>query len=91
MSERWEKLRQAVDELEDQLQGTESLDDEARSLLEDASQLVQSALEKQDATHLEQHSLADRLRGSVEEFEAEHPTLASVINRVIDILGQMGI
>ena len=70
---------------------SDSLDEEARALLENTAAEIHTALSQQDEAHLEAHSLTDRLRDSVQEFEAEHPNVASVLNRMIDVLAQMGI
>ena len=91
MPERKEKLRETLNELEAELQSLESLDPETRAMLAEAATEIQAALHKEDGDDLEHHSLTERLRDAVQEFEADHPTLAGVLNRVIDALGQMGI
>ncbi|MCA9205890.1 MAG: DUF4404 family protein, partial [Planctomycetales bacterium] len=35
--------------------------------------------------------LTERLTETVESIEASHPTLAAVVNRMADALGQLGI
>ena len=76
MPERKEKLRETVNELEAELQTMESLDPETRAMLAEAAAEIQAALQKEDADQDEHHSLTERLRDSVHEFEADHPTLA---------------
>ena len=89
MPERKEKLRETLEELEAELQSLESLDPETRDMLAEAAADIQAALHKDDAA--EHHTISERLRDTVQEFEADHPTLAGVLNRLIDGLGQMGI
>ena len=91
MPERIEKLRQAVTELEEQLHTQQPLDEPTRALLQEAASEIQSALKDQNPTQLEHQSLAERLKDAVQGFEADHPRLAAIVNRTIDVLGQMGI
>ncbi len=91
MPERIEKLRNLIAELESELQQLEETDDEAKSLLRDASREIEEALQENAPEGLETHSLIDRLKSSTEDFEATHPTISSVVGRLVDALGQMGI
>ncbi len=91
MPERLEKLRTTLHELEAELESLDSLDTESRALLEEAAAEIHAALREKDPQQLEPTSLTDRLRTAVQDFEADHPTLAGVVNRIADALGQMGI
>jgi len=90
MSERIEKLRTLLDELEQELHGVEELDDETRSMLQEAAGEIQTALQEEDA-NLEHQTMSERLGDAVAEFESSHPTLHAVVTRIVDVLGQMGI
>lgn len=91
MPERIEKLRTLLDELEQELHGVETLDEESRSLLKEAADEIQTALEAENVTEIEHDSLTARLNDAVSEFESSHPTIYAVVNRMVDVLGQMGI
>jgi hypothetical protein len=91
MPEKIQKLRILVDELEQELQGVESLDDESRSMLKEAADEIQTALQKEDVEGIEHQTMSARLNDVVAEFETSHPTLYAVVNRMVDVLGQMGI
>ncbi len=91
MPERIERLRATVEELEAELRDLDSIDDETRTVLNEAIDEIQSALKQRDATQLESLSLGDRLQRTVESFEESHPTLAGIVMRVADLLGQIGI
>ena len=91
MPERVTKLHALLDELEKELHSVESLDDQSRELLKEAVGEIQSALQEDDTEKLQHQSLADKLGESVVEFETSHPTLHGVVNRIIYMLGQMGI
>lgn len=86
-----EKLRATVAELEQQLRELTSVDDESRQVLEDAVREIRATLREEDRTQIQQDSLAQRLSDLVQKFEGEHPTLTSIIGRIADGLGQMGI
>ncbi|MBC8871054.1 MAG: DUF4404 family protein [Planctomycetes bacterium] len=91
MSEQVEKLKATVTELEEELQSLETLDDEAREVLEEALREIQAALNEEESAELEAESLMDRLNDATHDFEGSHPTLTGIIGRLIDGLGQMGI
>lgn len=91
MPARLEKLRAALTELEQELSGLDALDAPTRAMLEEARHEIETALSKQDPAQIEHVSLVDRLETAAETFQVSHPTLAGVVQRMIDALGQMGI
>lgn len=91
MPERIEKLRTLLDELEQELHGVETLDEETRRMLREAADEIQNALREQDAPDLEHQTMSEKLADAVSGFESSHPTLHAVVSRIVDVLGQMGI
>ncbi|HUS38862.1 MAG TPA: DUF4404 family protein [Pirellulales bacterium] len=91
MPERIEKLRTLLDELEQELHDVDSLDDESRTMLKDAAEEIQAALQEENAANLEHQTISQKLGETVSEFESSHPTLHAVVGRIVDVLGQMGI
>lgn len=91
MPERIQELRRLVDELEQELHGIESLDDKSRLVLKEAAEEIQAALHKDDVDSIEHETMSAGLNEMVSEFKSSHPTLYAVVNRMIDVLGQMGI
>ncbi len=91
MPDRAEKLRATLAELEAELQSLDSFDDDTRAILEEAAADIGAALRKAGRDDFEPDTLASHLKHALRGFEAEHPTLASIVNRMIDGLGQMGI
>lgn len=91
MTDSTKTLRDTLVQLHEQLRDTRDINDETRVLLleviEDIHALVGGAPTSADG----HGSLIMRLRAAEHSFEATHPTLAGVINGLIDILGQMGI
>lgn len=86
-----ERLRAAVDHLEVELGGVDSLDDETRALLETVGADIQSMLAKSNPPPAAHESLLERLSESVEVFEVAHPRLAAAVRQLMDGLSQLGI
>jgi hypothetical protein len=93
MSDRIEKLRATLHELEGELRAldaADNLDDSTRTLMAEAALEIATVL-----THGERTEQTDQVEGSLRErltdFEASHPQLAMVVGRLIDGLGQLGI
>ncbi len=91
MPERTEKLRALIGELESELHHIDESDEESKELLREASREILEALQQQGPDGLEPQTFIDRLKETTEDFEVSHPTLASLVGRVVDALGQMGI
>ncbi len=91
MPHRIEKLKTLLTELDQELQDVESLDEESRAMLKEAATEIQTALQAENVTEIEHESLSARLDDAVSEFESSHPTIYAVVNRMVDVLGQMGI
>jgi hypothetical protein len=104
MPDRIAKLRATLRELEEELAGIETLDDQTRAELALAREEIEAALEVHgsEASASESGSAAadapevpttavDRLRAATRDFEAEHPNLTAIVQRTIDGLSQLGI
>jgi chorismate mutase len=86
-----EKLRATLSELEQQLRALETVDEASRQSLLNAAQEIRLALNDESVSSVRSQSMIQNLTHSVEKFEVSHPTLTSVLGRLIDMLGQMGI
>ncbi|MCO6459107.1 MAG: DUF4404 family protein [Pirellulaceae bacterium] len=92
MPARLEKLQDLIRELETELGSLDTLDASTRQALETTVGEIQAALAGHPSpADAGDDSLQQRLQGSLQEFEASHPGLASLLSRVIDLLGQIGI
>ncbi|MCA9162109.1 MAG: DUF4404 family protein [Pirellulaceae bacterium] len=91
MPERLERLRALVRELEAELERLDEIDPETRDVLREAASEIDDALAEQSPEQLRPRTLTERLTETVESIEASHPTLAAVVNRMADALGQLGI
>jgi chromosome segregation ATPase len=91
MPERLEKLRAAVEDLERELHSLEEVDPETRLLLEEARREIHDALSREQHESLYEGPLSGRLESAARRFEATHPTLAGVLERLVNGLAQLGI
>jgi chromosome segregation ATPase len=90
MNERLDKLRATLSELEAELQGLDSLDDDTREELADAAAEIAASLRRGKRSP-ETRRAEDSLEGRLVEFEASHPQLAIIVGRLLDGLAQLGI
>ena len=91
MPDRIEKLRAVVEELERELHSLGQVDPETRRVLEEAHREIQGALAGQPPSETEAGPLPTRLEQMAQRFEATHPTLAGVLERLVNGLAQLGI
>lgn len=90
MSERLDRLRTSLAELQRELDSVDSLDDTTREQLAEAAAEIAATLrrgKRTEETNQAENSLKDR----IVDFEASHPQLAIVVGRLLDGLGQLGI
>lgn len=88
------RLKQSVDQLNQQLAGAEHLGDAERESLESLLAEVARLLDREDdegAEAPDHEGLAEQLRDATEDFEEAHPTLTHAIGRVVDALSGLGI
>jgi len=90
MSDRLDKIRRALVELQEELRNLESIDEPTREALADAAADIADTLrqgKRSARTGIAESSLRDGLAG----FEASHPQLAGILTRLLDGLAQLGI
>ena len=83
------KLRELLNQLQNEIQNTETLDEQGHQLLKDLDEDIHTLLERS-----EEHSgdtFTERLEGALYHFEVTHPTLTVVISKVLDSLSGAGI
>jgi hypothetical protein len=89
-----DQLRQTLEQLRRQLNQAERLDPEAEAQLRATLDDIHAALDKRTeagTAPAEEPTLANRLNEAEASFEAEHPTLAGTLQRLADLLAQIGI
>ena len=86
------RLVESLRALQAELAGAEQLDNESRAAIEHVvSEIQQQLARKQPLTSEERDSLADKMQGSMLEFETEHPRLTDAVNQVAAALANLGI
>lgn len=87
------ELRALLDELHGALESADSVDPAAheplREVMEEIGRMLEAAGEERDAE--ERVSLEERVEEMALDFEASHPTIAGVLNRLTHLLSSMGI
>lgn len=85
-----EQLKELLKKLHDELSKTETLDDDAKTLLGTVVDDIEAVAGSDNAAD-EPHGLIDRLKEATQDFEEDHPELTQSIGRVIDALARLGI
>ena len=87
-----DELKESLACLQTELKTVDKVDDASRQALQDLDGNIRRVLENSGAEPGAHHlSLLANLEDSVEYFEASHPQLTILMNRVIKALSDMGI
>jgi hypothetical protein len=95
-----EDLKQHLESLHKELQGSQALDPATLEALKLVAQDIRFRLESADenlesvgeaGVQSESQSLSKRLEGLVEEFEMQHPRLTNIVSQIVERLADMGI
>jgi hypothetical protein len=85
-------LHERLRELHRQLRQVDSVYEAERQSLQELMADIQELLEKNEGHDVPRYRrLRERLVRSVEQFEASHPTLTTLMGETIDTLAKMGI
>jgi len=91
MSDRLEKLRATLRELEAELHSLGTLDDATREQLAVAAEEIATSLRRGKTVPSAVSPALKARPGGLADFEAAHPQLAGVVTRLLDGLAQLGI
>lgn len=92
MPDKLGRLTALLIELEMELSTNEDLSEESKNTVTDAVEKIKSALTSQESQKSDSsESVTSVLNKQIEEFESHHPALTSILSRITDTLGQMGI
>lgn len=87
-----EHLHELLEELHKELESTESVDSDNRSLLAGLALEIREVLDRAAGDESEgEESLPERLLDVGRDFEDSHPRLVSLIGRVADALSKIGV
>ena len=87
-----QQLREKLVQLHDELEQTQSLDEDTRRVLGDLSKDIRELLDQPGSkTDRRYGTLSGNLRANLTRFETTHPRLTDAMERAIDALVQMGV
>lgn len=82
------KLRTLLEQLQDELAHTESVDEKGREMLRHLSADIQQFL---DPDRENPATLLDRIQDAIDHFEVEHPALTAALSQMLNTLSNAGI
>ncbi len=90
------ELLSTLQQLHLELAKTETIDAGTRQALQNVMNDIQRVVDRSDAeqstaTNDDSETLSQKMMDAVNEFEARHPNVASLINNVADRLSDLGI
>ena len=83
-------LTELLEQLHDELDGTQSVDEKGRELLRALNVDIQELLERSEDGQ-SADSMIERLQDTIDHFEATHPALTSTLSNIMNILNNAGI
>ncbi len=82
-----QKLRQMLEQVHDEIKQIQDVDDKAVELLKGLRDDIEGILEPATEEITDRYeSVTERLEDAVEHFEISHPTLSTVMSRLVDAL-----
>ena len=85
-------LHEHLEQLHRELQQIRPVEDTDRRALEQLMTDIKELLDQRDGYPVEKHNgLAERLKQSVTQLEASHPTVTMLMGQTIEMLAKMGI
>jgi len=85
------KLTQLLEQLHQELAGTQAVDEKGRDLLRALNDDIQNLLERSEEADSDDDSLLERLQDTIDHFEITHPTLTSALSQLLTTLNNVGI
>lgn len=83
-------LQAAIEQLQQELAGAETLDPARRERLQALTRQMQEAADE-DSLPDEIREVVNSIRDSIEEFEVSHPRATGILNDIMVMLSNMGI
>jgi hypothetical protein len=86
------ELRKILHQLHDEIIETQTVDEKGSQLLHDLDEDIRALLERSGENPMQLHpSLVQRLEGTLYHFEVTHPSLTTLISKLLDSLSNSGI
>ncbi|MBI9105707.1 MAG: DUF4404 family protein [Spirochaetales bacterium] len=84
------QLKNYLEELKIEIGNLEDKDPQVLSRLNELAGNIEEALDS-PAESSKNDDLIDGIQGNIEHFEAEHPTITGILDRIMNALSSMGI
>jgi hypothetical protein len=86
------KSRELLQQLHDEINNTQTVDEEGSELLRDLDGDIRELLERSEEQQMQLHpSVIQRLESALSHFEVTHPDLTTLISKVVDSLSNAGV
>jgi hypothetical protein len=86
------ELNELLEQLHSEIENTETVDEKGQELLRDIGTDIRDLLERSEGSHMQvRASTIQNLEDSIEYLEITHPTLTTILSRVLEILGGAGV
>jgi hypothetical protein len=86
-----QSLREILEQMDHEIQKTETLDEQGREMLTHLAADIQELLERSEETQESDSPLTERLAQAIEHFEISHPTLTKQLSQLSAVLSNAGI
>jgi len=83
-----QKLRELLQQLHDELERTESVDEQGREMLNHLSADIQKFI---DPAEEDDDTLFGRIQDAIDQFEVDHPAITAALSQVLNTLNNAGI
>jgi septal ring factor EnvC (AmiA/AmiB activator) len=91
MADERDRLREALDQVQSQLDDVRQHDPNLAANLEATVREAKAALERVPLRTAEHSSLVKKLGETIERYEKSHPKLAAALGGIVDALAEIGI
>lgn len=86
-----EEVRKMLIQLHDELERTQTVNENQRALMRHLMKDIQTLLDREDAVRQPSKSILNRWEKSIAELEVSHPTLTTMIEKTLESLNIAGI
>jgi hypothetical protein len=87
-----QELNELLEQLHSEIENTQTVDEKGQELLRDIGTDIRELLERSEGSRIQVHpSTIQRLEDTIDYLEITHPTLTTILSRVLDTLGGAGV
>lgn len=83
-----QKLPELLQQLHDELEKTESVDEEGREMLAHLNADIRKFI---DPAEEDDDTIFDRIRDAIDRFEVEYPAITAALSQILNTLSNAGI